>query len=1196
LGEAYATLGLVLQHRGKWAESEKLKKRAIKLNPNYVHAHEWWAAQLVGLGRADEGAEEMRRAESLDPLSLRTKTLTAWTLYQAHHFEDALERAEQIIDLDKNYPQGYSQAGFALWAMGRHAEALPHFQKFDRMIPNFALAKYQLCFGLAAVARHEEARRVLDEIKTLAASSYVKPYFLAMAHVAVGELDRAFEYFEQSFEENEPWLLWFGTDPMLESLHGDWRFVDLLERMNNPIAERFKKRRSKSNKTPAFAVLPFRLLQFNTGESSENEFLSIGLTDALITRLSKINRVIVRPTSAVMRFGDISDALRAGKQLEADFVLAGNIRLVGNRVRVSAQLLKVADKSTTWAETFDEKFTDVLELEDSISERVAKSLLPQLTGKEQKQLHKRETDSPEAYEAYLKGRFYWNLMTEEGFAKAIRFYERAVALDPNYALAYAAIAEYYIFLAVHCVIPFADASRIAKDAAERAASLDPLLAEAQNALGIVAINHDFDWDAAEKYVIRALELNPNSFAANQWAKTLYLQTGRFDLAFRYASRLFEIAPDSTMSVHFMAWTQHCSRRFDAALESYNRLIAAEPLYAHARMSFSWTLRAVGKYAEAVEQARKATEIAAENLLYRCTLAAALADDNQTEAARAALFEIDQTAKVRYVSPYMLALVHCALGDRDRAFSELERAFAIRDVWVVFAAVEPLFDFLRGDRRFDDLLRRMNHPLAPRKKVVEIEKTIDVSPVEKPEKSIAVLPLTILGANTGNADDEYLGVGLADAMITRLSSVRRLVVRPTSSILRFGNCADSFAAGRELTVDFVLCGTIRRAGTRLRITTQLLDVAKNSIVWAGKFDEEFTDVLALEDLVAEKVGRLLISQLTGQERHQLAKRGTNKPAAYEAYLRGRFQWNQFTPDSLLKSIEFFKQAIDLEPEYALAFASMADCHYWLGAFGVGTPREHFEAARAGAKRAIEYDQTLGEAYSVLGFVSLFSAVPFIWREAEDLCRRGIELNPNYAWGHIWYSAFLASAGRFDESISESRRALELDPLSPINQQHLGFVLYHARRFDESAAQYEKAIADHPDFGFVRGTYGWMLRAAGRLEESLAQTRRAVELNPGTSLALCGLAATLFKLGETGEALELVQQIETVARERHFSPFHLAVMYANIGDTDRAFEQFEAAITDNDAWVIWLSVDPQLDVLRDDARYQNWLRRTGNPLVR
>ncbi len=480
--------------------------------------------------------------------------------------------------------------------------------------------------------------------------------------------------------------------------------------------------------------------------------------------------------------------------------------------------------------------------------------------------------------------------------------------------------------------------------------------------------------------------------------------------------------------------------------------------------------------------------------------------------------------------------------------------------------------------------------------MRLKKPTEESNVAASEKSIAVLPLKILGANTGSADDEYLGVGLADAMITRLSNVRRLTVRPTSSILRFQDCADSFAAGRELDVNFVLCGTIRRAGTRLRVSAQLLDVAKAATVWAQKFDEESADVLTLEDLVAEKVGRLLIPQLTGEESRQLAKRGTDDPAAYEAYLRGRFQWNKFTPDSLLKSIEFFAEAVQIEPRYSLAFASMAECHYWLGAFGVGTPREHFEAARTAAKRAIEYDATLGEAYSVLGFVSLFSALSFKWREAEDLCRRGLELNPNYPWGHIWYSAFLASAGRFDESIAEARRALELDPLSPINQQHLGWIFYHARRFDEAARQYEKAIADHPDFGFTRSTYGWTLRAAGRLEESLTETRRAAELNPGTSLALCGLAATLYRLGETGEALELVRQIETKARERHFSPFHLAVMYANIGEIDSAFEQFEAAITDNDAWVIWLSVDPQLDVLRDDARYQNWLRRTGNPLIR
>ncbi len=709
LGEAYATLGHVAHNRRRWAESEKLKLRSIKLNPNYVHAREWWAAQLVGLGRGDEGVAEMKRAESLDPLSLRLKTLTAWTFYQAHRFDEALERAKQIIELDKNYPQGYSQIGFALWAMGRHAEALPHFQKFDAMIPDSALPKYQLCFALESVKRTDEARRVLNEMKTLAANGYVKPYFLAMAHVAVGDRDAAFEYFEQSFSEYEPWLLWFGTDPMLESLHGDARFVHFLERMNNPIAERFKKRVSRSNKTPAFAVLPFKLLQFNTGESSEDEFLSIGLTDALITRLSKIRSIMVRPTSAVVRFADARDSFQAGLELEADFVLAGNIRRAGERVRVSAQLLDVAGKSTAWAETFDEKFTDVLELEDLISERVADSLAPQLTGEEQKQLHKRETDSPEAYEAYLKGRFYWSLMTEEGFSKAIGFYERAVALDPNYALAYAAIAEYYIFLAIHCVIPFSQASRLTKEAAQKAVAIDPQLSEAQAALGIAAINSEFDWKKAEKYLRRAIETSPNSLLAHSWYQNLLFEGGRFEEALQELNRVLELNPDTLLSLHYLAWAHYHTRRFDESVEVHCRILENEPNYAWGHLTFSWLLRCAGNAPEALKEAKKGVELATKNPMYLTGLAAAFAANGQREKALETLDTINEMAATRYVAPYMLATAYCSLGDSERAFELLRKALAERDVWVLWLYADPQFDRLRNDPRFNDLLRRMKHP-------------------------------------------------------------------------------------------------------------------------------------------------------------------------------------------------------------------------------------------------------------------------------------------------------------------------------------------------------------------------------------------------------------------------------------------------------------------------------------------------------
>jgi eukaryotic-like serine/threonine-protein kinase len=712
LGEAYASLGLIYQNRKRWEEAERLQRRALKLSPNYVHAHEWMAAQLVGLGSFDEGVAEMKIAERLDPLSLRTKTLAAWTLYQAGRYDEALARAEEIIELDENYPQGYLQRGNVLLALGDTARALDALRRFDRMIPDFALAKFPLCFALVRAGRREEAEVVLGELKSLAARGYVKSFFLAMGYAALGRRDEAFRHFERALAEDEPWLLWFGTDPMIRTLSDDPRFVGLLERMNNPLAREFKRRAARPNGQTALAVLPFKALQLNTGERAEDEFLSIGLTDTLITRLSRLRSIVVRPTSAVVRFAESADAPGAGRELEADYVLSGTIRRAGDRVRLSAQLLDAADNSVGWAEVFDERASDVLALEDSIAERVTASLAPHLTGEERRALCRRGTDSAEAHEAYLKGRFYFFLMNEAGFRKAIDSYERAVALDPRYALAHAAVAEYYIFLAVQCVIPFAEAARRAKEAAERAASIDSQLAEVQTALGFVAINHDLDWATAERHTRRALELNPNSFPVVQWAKTLYLQTGRFEEAFRYARRLGEIAPDSMMAVHFLAWTEHCARRFDDSLASHERLIASEPHYAHARVTYSWTLRCVGRHGEAVGQARRGVELAPGNPMYQTALAAALADAGEIDEALGVLALLERAAAARYVSPYMLAHVHTALRDRTRAFDELERALDIRDVWLVFAGVEPLFDPLRGDPRFAELLRRMRHPLAP----------------------------------------------------------------------------------------------------------------------------------------------------------------------------------------------------------------------------------------------------------------------------------------------------------------------------------------------------------------------------------------------------------------------------------------------------------------------------------------------------
>ncbi|MDQ3063622.1 MAG: tetratricopeptide repeat protein, partial [Acidobacteriota bacterium] len=559
LGEAYASLGLTFQNRFSWAKAEQLYKQALELAPNYTHAHEWWAAQLVGHGNFEEGAKEIKITERLDPLSLRTKTLTAWTLYQAQRFDEALERARQIIDLDLNYPQGYSQIGLNLLAMGQAQKALPHLQKFDAMIPNSALAKYQLCFAFVAAGRRDEAKRVLGEIKQLAAGGYVKPYFLAMAHAALDERDSAFANFERAVDENEPWMLWFGTEPMLENLHDDERFDRILRRMNNPLAKRkeTKTEQSSTNSEKSIAVLPLQLIG-TTGalnDTGGDNYLPIGLADALITRLSNVRRFVVRPTSSVLPYREKqTDAFVAGKELAVDFVVDGTIRRVGKRIRVTAQLLSVVDSSTRWAQSFDEDFSDVLALEDSISEQVAKSLLPHLTGEEEKQIKKRGTDNVEAFEAYLRGRFYWNTFTEEGFAKALIFYNQAIAIAPDYALAYAGIADYYNLLGIYAVMPFQETSAAAKEAAQRAIEADDNLAEGYAALGFAVLMHDFDWAEAEKNLRRAVQINPNYVTGRVWYSYFLGLKGEWSEALAQVRRALELDPLTPVVSHTLNMT------------------------------------------------------------------------------------------------------------------------------------------------------------------------------------------------------------------------------------------------------------------------------------------------------------------------------------------------------------------------------------------------------------------------------------------------------------------------------------------------------------------------------------------------------------------------------------------------------------------------------------------------------------------
>jgi TolB-like protein/DNA-binding winged helix-turn-helix (wHTH) protein len=455
--------------------------------------------------------------------------------------------------------------------------------------------------------------------------------------------------------------------------------------------------------------------------------------------------------------------------------------------------------------------------------------------------------------------------------------------------------------------------------------------------------------------------------------------------------------------------------------------------------------------------------------------------------------------------------------------------------------------------------------------------------EKPPApgSIAVLPFRLLG---NEASDEYLGSGMADALITKLSNIRQITVRPTSAVIKYAgrNNPDPLAAGRELGVDSVLEGTIQRAGDRVRVNVQLISVRESRPLWAAKFDERFTDIFTVQDSISAQVAEALTLKLTGEEQKLLAKRYTDNVEAYQSYLRGRYFLNKRNEEGLRKGIGYFTEAIEKEPAYALAYAGLADAYSVLGFYQFGTlaPEESFQRAKAAAMKALELDETLAEAHASLALARM--DVDHDEAGAEREYRRAIELNPNYATAHHWYSDFLAMMDRQAEAMTEIKRALELDPLSLVINATLGERLFYARQYKEAESQLRKTLEMDESFGPAHYLLGLTYEQLGMYEESIAELNRARELSGGSPWMVAALGHSLAMAGRRAEAQQMLVELKQLATRRHVSPYDIATIYTGLGEKTQAFEWLQKMYKPQTRRL--LKADPRMDSLRQDPRFQ------------
>jgi len=455
------------------------------------------------------------------------------------------------------------------------------------------------------------------------------------------------------------------------------------------------------------------------------------------------------------------------------------------------------------------------------------------------------------------------------------------------------------------------------------------------------------------------------------------------------------------------------------------------------------------------------------------------------------------------------------------------------------------------------------------------------------KSLAILPFKSLSAE---AVDESMGQGMADALITKLGNSRRIAVRPTSAVLRYGALdKDPLTAGRELGVEAVLDGKVQQAADQVRVTVQLLRVADGVTLWAEKFDAKFTDIFAVQDSISDQAARSLTLRLTGNERELMRKHYTENTEAYQAYLQGRYFWNKRSFAGLKTAVEYFQRAIKIDPNYALAYAGLADCYVRLNESGVPMAQESVPRGKAAVLKALEIDDGLAEAHATLGFIKFRHDWDFAGAEREF--KRSLELDANYSESHQWYAFFLLAVGRRNEADAEMMRAQALDSLSITFNSNFALYLFFTRQFDQSVQQCRKTLEMEPNSFLSRYALGLSYEQQGLNTEAISEFQKAEELSPDDAATIAALGHALPKEGGVKDARELLRKLEEAAKESYVPPYGIAVVHAGLGEKAETLEWLERAFQDRSLKPVWLKFDPRLDSLRQDVKLTDLIRRVG-----
>jgi TolB-like protein/Flp pilus assembly protein TadD len=447
--------------------------------------------------------------------------------------------------------------------------------------------------------------------------------------------------------------------------------------------------------------------------------------------------------------------------------------------------------------------------------------------------------------------------------------------------------------------------------------------------------------------------------------------------------------------------------------------------------------------------------------------------------------------------------------------------------------------------------------------------------------------------SGDPNTEYLSDGLAESLIYRLSKLPNLQVSPTSSVIRYkGKDTDVPTVASELRVEAVMTGKLVQIGDNLTISVELIDARNNKLLWGEQYDRKMSDLLSTQREIASEIASKLRLRLSGEGEKSLTKRYTDNNDAYQLFLKGRFHFAKRNKPDVERSVEYFKQAIALDPSFALAYSALADSYNGMTAYPYMAPKLAVPLAKAAANRALEIDPTLAEAHTALA--NSLACFDWKWKEAEQEFKRAVELNPNDAGTHWRYGMFyLMPVGRLEEAIAEGKRSLELEPLDLNHGANLSGLYFYAGQYDKALEHARQVHSLDSNFIVGRWALSQVYIQKGMYPEAIDLNEKALQNEPTNPVFLRFAGIAYAKAGRRQDAEKIIDRFREIAKTQYVMSYHLALIYSALGDKEKAITELETAFNEHDYLLPRIQVEPFLDPLRNEPRFQDLIKRMRFP---